>query len=158
MIRPATTDDVPVLQMMIRELAAREDSTDLVVTAEDELRSVLSGPDPLAFAHIAVDEQTGQVVGYTLWCLVYSTWRGTAVHIDDIYVRPQAAGRGYETALLSELARICSERGYRHMEWWGLTSNTPAVAYYESLGAGYDPDMAVFRINAEPLAGLAAHG
>lgn len=160
MIRPATADDVAVIHTMIRETATREEAIEQAVTDEDELRSALFGSDPVAFAHLAVDDRTGEVAGYALWCLVHRTWRGVAVHIDDIRVRPESAGRGHEAALLGELAGICSERGYRHLEWWASCEDQPAVAYYESLGAehitGQGGDVTILRLSGKALADLGA--
>jgi GNAT superfamily N-acetyltransferase len=156
MIRPATAQDVVAVQAMIRELAASEDGTDLVATDEVELHDVLFGPESLASALIAVDDETGTVVGYTLWFPVYCTWRGVSAQIDDVYVRAEAAGRGHEKALLGAVARVCAERGYRVMQWWGLISSTSNTAFYEGFGADHDPDLTVFRLAGKPLADLAA--
>ncbi|MCI4061679.1 GNAT family N-acetyltransferase [Micromonospora sp. R77] len=108
----------------------------------------------VAFAHLAVDDTTGEVVGYTLWCLVYSTWRGTAIHVDDIYVRQDAVGRGVDRALLHTLAALCAERGYRHMQWWGRVTNEPTAAFYRSLGAEIPSvqgkELTIFRLSGAP--------
>ncbi|MFF4402305.1 GNAT family N-acetyltransferase [Streptomyces sp. NPDC001480] len=159
MIRPVTAEDLPLLHAMVQGMAENEEATAQISTDEDELRRALFGPEPLAHAHFAVDDKTGEIVGYTLWCLVYSTWRGTAIHIDDIYIRQDAVGRGFDTALLSALAAVCAERGYRHMQWWGRVTNEPIAAFYRSLGAEIPSvqgkELTVFRLSGTPLADLA---
>ena len=95
---------------MIRELADYEWALHEVQATEDQLHAGLFGPSPTASCTIA--EFYGQVVGFALWFLHFSTWLGgPGVYLEDLYVRPEARGRGAGAALLRELARICVERG-----------------------------------------------
>ncbi len=162
MIRPATVDDLEVIHTMIHEMATGEEAADQILTDKEGLRNVLFGPEPLAFVHIAIDDGTGEVVGYTLWSLVYSTWRGVGILIDDIHLRTAAVGRGVDTALLSAVAGVCAERDYVYMEWWARIGNEPASTFYESLGASrpvvQGQDLTVYRLSGKPLADLGQHG
>lgn len=159
MIRPVTAEDLGLLHSLVHGMAENEEATEQISTGRDELGRALFGPAPVAWAHFAVDDKSGEVVGYTLWALVYSTWRGTAIHIDDIYIRPDRIGTGVDTALLSHLAALSAERGYRHMQWWGRVTNEPVAAYYRSLGAEIPSvqgkELTVFRLSGAPLADLA---
>ena len=74
MIRPARTADIGVIHQLIRDLAAYERGLHEVTAAEDDLRAALLAPQPSLFAHVA--EEDGQVVGFALWFLSYSTWAG----------------------------------------------------------------------------------
>lgn len=161
MIRPATPEDVPGIQAMIRELAAREDASDSVVTGERDLHAVLFGAETPASASalVLVDDQSERLLGYTIWCPVYCTWRGRVAQIDDVFVRAEAAGRGAEKALLQEVARAAASRGIGFLQWWGLASHQGRTASYRALGADYDPNLVMFQLPADSaadLAGLAA--
>jgi GNAT superfamily N-acetyltransferase len=158
MIRPAEIEDIAVIQSMIRELAAREEQTDTVVTEERDLHDVLFGQSPLAHAFVAVDEATDEVLGYTLWSPAYSTWRGIAVQVDDIYVRTSARGLGVERALLGEVAKATVARGYRLMQWWGMVEHVDNTAFYRTLGADYDHSLMIFRLPPASVAELAQQG
>lgn len=155
MIRSATPDDVPVLLTMVRELADYERSLHEVRATEEQLREALFGERPAAFAHLAVDDASGEAVGFTLWFLTFSTWRGVhGIHMEDLYVRPAARGGGYGKALLTELARICVERGYERLEWSVLDWNTPTIDFYKSLGALPQDEWSVYRLTDGALAAL----
>jgi len=158
MIRPATTDDIPAIHAMVRELADYERALDAAEATEEQLRDALFGPHPAAFAHIAEDDTSGSVVGFALWFLNFSTWKGVhGVYLEDLYVRPQSRGGGHGKALLTELARICVERGYGRLEWSVLDWNEPSIGFYKSLGAVPMDEWTVYRLTGEPLAVLGAN-
>ncbi|GGS68269.1 N-acetyltransferase [Nonomuraea spiralis] len=150
MIRPATPDDVPAIVSMIHELAAYENAAHEVRVTEEMLRDSLFGERPAAFAHMA--EQDGAAVGFTVWFLTYSTWRGVhGIYMEDLYVRPAHRGGGHGRALMAELARICAERGYQRLEWSVLDWNEPSIAFYDKLGAVRQDEWLKYRLTDEPL-------
>ncbi|MFF1402571.1 GNAT family N-acetyltransferase [Streptomyces sp. NPDC058294] len=156
MIRTATPADVPVIHALVRELAEYERSLEEVRADAGQLREALFGERPAAFAHLAVDDVSGEPVGFALWFLNFSTWRGVhGIYLEDLYVRPAARGGGHGRALLAELARICVERGYERLEWAVLDWNRPAIGFYEALGARPQDEWTVYRLTDGALAGLA---
>ncbi|MEU6880831.1 GNAT family N-acetyltransferase [Streptomyces sp. NPDC046712] len=158
MIRTATPADVPAIHAMVRELAEYEKALDEVRATEEQLREALFGERPAAFAHIA-ETDGGEVVGFALWFLNFSTWRGVhGIYLEDLYVRPTSRGGGYGKALLRELARICVERGYERLEWSVLNWNTPSINFYKSLGAKPQDEWSVYRLTDAALAELGARG
>ncbi|MFF4795689.1 GNAT family N-acetyltransferase [Streptomyces sp. NPDC001276] len=156
MIRTASPADVPVIHALIRELAEYEKALDEVRATPEQLAEALFGEHPAAFAHIAQDED-GEAVGFALWFLNFSTWRGVhGIYLEDLYVRPEARGGGHGRALLTELARVCVERRYERLEWSVLNWNRPAIGFYEALGARPQDEWTVYRLTDEPLKALAA--
>ncbi|MGW2770371.1 N-acetyltransferase family protein [Streptomyces sp. NPDC001275] len=156
MIRTASPADVPVIHALIRELAEYEKALNEVRATPEQLAEALFGEHPAAFAHIAQDED-GEAVGFALWFLNFSTWRGVhGIYLEDLYVRPEARGGGHGRALLTELARVCAERGYERLEWSVLNWNRPAIGFYEALGARPQDEWTVYRLTDEPLKALAA--
>lgn len=157
MIRDATAADVPAIHAMVRELAEYEKALDEANATEEQLREALFGERPAAYAHIAVSDVDGEVVGFALWFLNFSTWRGVhGIYLEDLYVRPERRGGGHGKALLGELARICVERGYGRLEWSVLNWNAPSIAFYESLGARPQDEWSVYRLADGALAELGA--
>ncbi len=155
-VRPAASDDVPVLLELVRELAAYEREPDAVVATEQALAEALFGPAPLASCSVAVDP-AGEVVGFALWYVTFSTWTGRpGLWLEDLFVRPQARGLGLGKALLRALAQVCVERGYARFEWWVLDWNTPAIGFYRSVGAVPQDAWTTFRVDGQALQELAA--
>ncbi|MQY38128.1 hypothetical protein SRB17_61360 [Streptomyces sp. RB17] len=155
MIRTAIPDDIPVIHGLIRELAEYEKASHEARATQEQLGEALFGERPAAFAHMAVDDATGEAVGFALWFLNFSTWRGVhGIYLEDLYVRPGARGGGHGRALLTELARICVERGYGRLEWSVLDWNRPAIGFYEALGARPQDEWTVYRLTDDALAAL----
>ena len=153
-IRPAAPGDVPVILRLIRELAGYERSRDQVTASEQDLEATLFAPHPAVFAHVA--EADGQVAGFALWFLNYSTWLGEhGIYLEDLYVTPAMRGRGIGKALLAELAAICVDRGYRRLQWWVLDWNESAIGFYRSIGAVPMSEWTVYRLTGSSLAALA---
>ncbi|MEU1401366.1 GNAT family N-acetyltransferase [Streptomyces sp. NPDC005728] len=155
MIRTATPADIPVIHTLVRELAEYEKAPQEARASEEQLREALFGERPAAFAHMAVDDGTGEPVGFALWFLNFSTWRGVhGIYLEDLYVRPSARGGGHGRALLTELARICVQRGYERLEWSVLDWNRPAIGFYEALGARPQDEWTVYRLTDGALTEL----
>lgn len=150
MIRTARPGDIPAIHQMILELAAYERGLAEVTASEQDLRRALFTEPPALFAHVA--EEDGELAGYAVWFLSYSTWTGThGIYLEDLYVRPERRRGGHGRALLTGLARICLERGYQRLEWSVLDWNEPARRFYESLGAVAMDEWTVHRLAGPAL-------
>ena len=155
MIRRAAPSDVADIYRLIRALAEYERSLDSVTGTEEELRQSLFGAQPAVFAHVA--EHEGQVVGFALWFLNYSTWTGRhGIYLEDLYVTPALRRSGLGRALLAELAAICVRRGYARLEWNVLDWNAPSLAFYEAIGARNLETWRPHRLSGPALSALAA--
>ncbi len=151
---------MPGIHRLIRELAAYEESADQVAATEDDLRAALFGPfahsqSAAVFAHVA--QAGGEVAGFALWFVNYSTWTGQhGVYLEDLYVTPALRGTGTGRALLAALARLCTERGYARLDWAVLDWNTSALDFYVAMGARRLSDWVPHRLEGQALADLAA--
>ncbi|MFE0426655.1 GNAT family N-acetyltransferase [Streptomyces sp. NPDC058953] len=158
MIRTASPTDVPDIHRMILALAEYQGYRDEVRATEEQLHEALFGAEPAVHALIAVDDTDGAVIGFAVWFLTYSTWRGVhGVYLEDLYVDPARRGGGHGKALLATLARICRDRGYQRLEWSVLDKLTETIAFYRSLGARPQEDSRVFRLTDGALEKLAAY-
>jgi GNAT superfamily N-acetyltransferase len=156
MIRPARAADIPAIYQLVRDLASYENALADVTGSEEQLRRALLAEPPAVFAHVA--EHDGQVAGFALWYLSFSTWTAShGIYLEDLFVRPELRGHGLGRALLAELARICVARGYPRLEWAVLDWNTPSRGFYASLGAAEMSEWIVNRLSGPALRDLAAN-
>jgi GNAT superfamily N-acetyltransferase len=153
-VRPARPEDCETIVNLVRELAVYEKLDHLARATPADLRRHLFGPRPYAEALIA--EADGGPVGMALFFHTFSTFLGRpGLYLEDVFVRPEARGRGIGKALLASVARIAAERGCGRLEWSVLNWNTPAIGFYVSLGARPMSEWTVYRIDGEPLQRLA---
>ncbi|MFZ0815099.1 MAG: GNAT family N-acetyltransferase [Candidatus Sulfotelmatobacter sp.] len=137
LIRPATVNDAALLRTLIRELAEFERELDFCVIEEVDLARDGFGPNPKFRALIA--ESDGQPAGYAVFFGYYSTWAGSGLYLEDVFVRAQFRRKGIGMALLAEVARIALQENCRAMRWEVLGWNQGAIDLYKLLGAEF-PD------------------
>src|SRR5437868_7017686 len=153
-IRTANESDVPLILSFIRALAEYERLADRVVATEETLRATLFG-NP-RFAEVLIAEEDTTPVAFALFFHNYSTFLARpGVYLEDLFVKPEARGRGYGRALLARLAAIARERDCGRVEWAVLDWNEPSIAFYRSLGAVSLDDWKIFRLSGEALETLA---
>lgn len=153
-VRPAGPADASLIHGFIRDLAEYEKLLHEVEASEADIARDLFGDNPRAFCDIA--EVEGSPVGFALWFYNYSTFRGRhGIYLEDLFVRPEARGRGAGKALLRRLARRCVEQGLGRLEWAVLDWNAPSIAFYDSLGALSMDEWIVRRMTGEALERLA---
>jgi GNAT superfamily N-acetyltransferase len=155
MIRPATPADIPGILQLIRALADYEKLSHQVVVDEAQLREHLFGPRP--YAEVLLAEEGAQLVGHALFFHTYSSFLGQpSLYLEDLFVLPSHRGRGLGKALLARLARLAVERHCGRFEWMVLDWNTPAIQFYESLGAALAPEWKLCRMTGDALQRFAA--
>ena len=150
-IRRAGVDDVPVILELIQALGAYEKARPDEITADEAtLREALFGPDPAAEVLLACVGQNA--VGFAVFFFNFSTWRGKrGIYLEDLFVRPEARGRGYGKQLFVTVARIAREHDCARMEWSVLDWNQPAIDFYRSLGAEPLIEWTRFRLTQSVL-------
>jgi GNAT superfamily N-acetyltransferase len=152
-LRRATPDDATTLLTLVRGLALYEREPDAVVATESDYVRALSASPPEMEAWLA--EENGAALGFALFFSTWSTWRGRpGIHLEDLFVVPEARGRGIGRALLSRVAALAVERGCARLEWQVLDWNEPALGFYRSLGARSLREWIAMRVDGEALEGL----
>jgi GNAT superfamily N-acetyltransferase len=156
-IRPASRDDVPLVLQFIRDLARYERLEHEVSASAAELADALFGER--RYAEVLFACSAGAPVGFALFFHNFSTFKGRpGIYLEDLYVRPEARGRGVGRKLLAHLARTAVERRCARLEWAVLDWNEPSIAFYRSLGAVPMDEWTVFRLSGDALALLAGSG
>ena len=154
-IRTASAADVPAILGFIEQLADYERLRHEVLATEAQLRETLFGAHPAAEVLIATRD--GRDVGFALFFQTYSTFLARpGLHLEDLFVAPDARGAGVGRALLVELARIAESRACGRLEWAVLTWNEPAIGFYRELGAFPLDEWQTYRLDREGIRALAA--
>jgi GNAT superfamily N-acetyltransferase len=153
-IRPATIVDVPIILQLIRDLATYERAPNEVTATKTQLIDVLFSEKPVAEVLLAFEDE--MPIGFAVFFHNFSTWLGRpGLYLEDLFVKPEARGKGYGRALLIHLAKIARDRGCGRMEWAVLDWNGPAIQFYRKLGAKPMDEWTVFRLTTDGIAKLA---
>ena len=154
-IRSAGPADVPLILRLIRDLAEYEREPLAVVATEELLHRHLFG-DGAPAAECLIGEVDGTPQGFALFFSNFSTWVGwPGLYLEDLFVRPEARGRGLGKALLSAVARAGANRGCKRLDWSVLNWNEAAIGFYKSLGARPLSGWTVYRLSGDALTRLA---
>jgi len=157
-IRPALPSDVPEIVDMVHSLARYERAAEQCHLTTGQLRAALFCERPALFGHVATGRLPGAdpaPLGFALWFRNYSTWEGVhGIHLEDLYVKPEARGTGLGRRLLAALAATCLEHGYQRLEWNVLHWN-PAREFYHRLGADAVDEWVPYRLSGDSLRQLA---
>ena len=148
-IRHAHPEDTPFIYQMIQALAEYEKEPHEVSLTVEELKRDGFGPEPLYYCLIL--ELEDRPVGFALYYHRYSTWKGKTLYLEDLFVIPEARGSGLGKKAMLELARIAREKGCVRFEWQVLDWNTPAITFYQSLGAKLLPEWINCRVNKDGI-------
>ncbi len=154
-LRPAVPADAATLLTLVRGLAEYERAPDDVVATEADFARALSSSPPEMAALLA--EQDGSVLGFALFFPTWSTWRGRpGIHLEDLFVLPEARRRGIGRALLAKVAAVAVARGCARLEWQVLDWNEPALRFYRALGARSLDEWTAMRVDGAALTALAS--
>ena len=153
-IKSASIKEVPLILQFINELAEYEKLVHEVVATEEDLTKTLFGPHP--YAEVVIGYLEENPVSFALFFHNYSTFLGKpGIYLEDLYVKPEARGKGIGHKMLQYLAKLAKERGAGRLEWWVLDWNTHAIEFYRRLGAKPMDEWTVFRVTGEALDTLA---
>jgi len=133
-IRRAVAADCARMMELIHELAVYEKAPDEVTVNFDHFVESGFGKDPVWFSYVAelpLPSGKGEVVGFALWYIRYSTWKGQRLYLEDLLVTEKMRGKGIGKLLFDQLLEECKEKKYSGMMWQVLDWNEPAINFYK---------------------------
>jgi len=153
-IRFAEKEDIGLILRFIKGLAEYEKLSHEVTATEDLLQETLFGTRQVA--EVVIGEYRGDAVAFALFFHNYSTFLGRpGIYLEDLFVKPEMRGLGFGKVLLAYLAKLATERKCGRVEWSVLNWNSPAIRFYQKLGAVAKDEWTLHRLTGEALDRLA---
>lgn len=143
-IRKAVKEDCPRLMELVQELADYEKAPDEVTVSLEHFVESGFGENPIWWSFVA--EANGKVVGFALYYVRYSTWKGQAMYLEDILVTNEMRGKGIGKLLFDRLIEEAKDKGWKRILWQVLDWNEPAINFYKKYNAEFDGEWVNCRI------------
>jgi len=128
-LRVAKKEDCPRLLELVHELALFEKAPQEVTVTLPEFEEAGFGNNPVWKAFVA--EEDSFIIGFALYYVRYSTWKGCRLYLEDLLVTESHRGKGIGKLLFEQIIRETQEKGYSGMVWQVLDWNEPAIKFYK---------------------------
>jgi GNAT superfamily N-acetyltransferase len=128
-IRKAIEADCVAMMKLIEELAIYEKAPDEVTVTMEHFIESGFGEKPVWEAFVA--EKQGSVIGFALYYIRYSTWKGQRMYLEDLLVTDIMRGKGIGKLLFDALIEEAKVKKYTGLVWQVLDWNEPAINFYK---------------------------
>lgn len=135
-IRVAEKADCHRLLELVNELAIYEKAPQEVTVRLDEFEAAGFGEQPVWKAFVA--EMENNIVGFALYYVRYSTWKGCRLYLEDFIVTEAYRGKGIGKLLFDTIIQEAKDKNYNGMNWQVLDWNQPAIHFYNKYAASYE--------------------
>jgi ribosomal protein S18 acetylase RimI-like enzyme len=130
-IRRAIREDCPRLMELVNELAVYERAPEQVTATLDHFTESGFGKNPVWWSFVAQSTADQKILGFALYYIRYSTWKGQRMYLEDIIVTESARGMGIGKLLFDRLLAEAKEKKFAGIVWQVLNWNEPAIRFYK---------------------------
>ena len=129
LIEKAVKKDCEAIMKLVHELAVYEKAPDEVTVSMEHFIESGFEENPVWAAFVA--KENGVVIGFALYYIRYSTWKGQRMYLEDLLVTEEMRGKGIGKLLFDRLIEECKIKKYNGLVWQVLDWNEPAINFYK---------------------------
>ena len=132
-IRKAVKEDCKQILDLIYELAVYEKAPHEVTATLEHFEESGFSKHPVWWGFVA--EENNVIIGFVLYYIRYSTWKGQRMYLEDFLVTEKARGKGVGKLLFDRLIEESKEKHFNGIVWQVLDWNEPAINFYKKYNA-----------------------
>ena len=134
-VRDAKPGDEQSIYDLVYALAVYEKNPQEVVNTPEQIAKDLF-ENKICYAIVA--EQSNQIIGFALYYVSYSTWKGKSLYLEDLFVVPERRKDGVGGLLFDKVVETAKSWKVKRMDWQILDWNEPALNFYKKKNAQLD--------------------
>jgi GNAT superfamily N-acetyltransferase len=132
-VRSATEGDIPALMPLMRGYCEFYEANPADEGLAEMARALIAATDDQGMLLVA--DEGGEPIGFAAVGWKWSSLRGARIAVlEDLFVAPEARGKGAADALISECASRAREHGAPVVTWLTAPDNHRAQAVYNRVG------------------------
>lgn len=148
-LQTATPDDALLVVNFMKKLGAFQQMADKIIATPERIERLLTSKQGEAVFGV----YDGKMVGFAYFHQKSSAFTGrSGLYIDGFFIDDSMRGKGLGNIMMQFLSKYALDRGCEMLEWGCLDWNTPAIAFYQKLGAYCVDSMHIYRLCPDDLA------
>jgi len=151
-IRHADPSDIDSILSLMLALAEFEGYAEQFVVTKDELKHRLFTKKD--FSVLVAEHEQNTVAILVYYTLPFTYDLKPWFYIKELFVDGAYRSKGLGKKLMIGLAEEAKNQGCSKIRWDVLSTNEPAKAFYQSLGAAQDEDWALFSLSSDNISQL----
>ncbi|MGI8599292.1 MAG: GNAT family N-acetyltransferase [Chitinophagaceae bacterium] len=137
-IRKAVKEDCSRILELVKQLAAFERAQKEVSVSLEHFEMSGFGYKPIWWSFVV--EVDGEVQGFALYYIRFSTWKGQRMYLEDFYVTDDMRRKGLGKLLFEKLIQEAKRRKLNGIQWQVLEWNESAINFYKKYKTAFDSE------------------
>ncbi len=147
-LQMATPEDAALVVSFMKKLGAFQKMSDKITATPERIERLLATKQGEAVFGV----YDGTLVGFAYFHQKSSAFTGRlGLYIDGFYIDESMRGKRLGNIMMQFLSKHALDRGCEMLEWGCLDWNTPAIEFYQKLGAYCVDTMRIYRLSPENL-------
>ena len=134
-VRASKQGDEQSIYDLVKALAIYEKAPDEVINTPEQIAKDLF-ENKICYSYVAEDNNL--IIGFALYYVSYSTWKGKSLYLEDLFVLPEFRKEGVGGLLFDEVVATAKRWNVKRMDWQILDWNEPALSFYKKKNAHLD--------------------